>query len=247
MSNFLQQVLSQKRKELKNLKQENNCFMKILNTAAQQKRVAIIAEIKFASPTSANLGSPKNLLNYAAAYKKAGVDAISIITEKEFFNGHQQFVTKVKNHVNLPILQKDFIIDPYQIYQAKKGKADAILLIAKILSAEKLKSLVDFAKKINLEPVVEINNKDDLKKATNTPTQIIAVNARDLETLKVDVDKACNLLKKIPNRYKKFGFSGIKGKTEVKKYKNAGATGVLVGTSLMKAKDINKFLGSIKI
>lgn len=238
------QILQKLIKET-SIKDNNSLFTQVISNAARQKRVAIIAEIKFASPTNPNLGLPANLLNYASAYQRAGCDAISVITEKHFFNGRQHFVTKVKKHTGLPVLQKDFIIDPYQIYQAKKSGADAILLITRILSEQNLVSLVNLAKEINIEPVVEINSEEDLKKALVTKTQIIAVNARNLDTFKVNVDKACDLLKRVPDKFIKLGFSGIHSRDEVNKYKQAGASGVLIGTSLMKADNIQNFLESI--
>lgn len=247
MPNFLSQIIALKQKDIDKLKQQENSFIQMINNAVRQSRVAIIAEIKFASPTNPNFALQKDLLKFANSYKKAGCDGISIITEKYFFKGNQTFITKVKNHTNLPILQKDFVIDPLQIFQAKKSGADAILLIARIISPKNLKSFVDFAQKIGIEPVVEINNEDDLINALNTNTQIIAVNSRDLDTFEININKACKLLKKVPNKFIKLGFSGIKSKKEVENYKDAGAAGVLIGTSLMKAKDINKFLENIQI
>lgn len=210
------------------------------------KTFAIIAEIKFASPTNPNLGSPEDLLDRAREYQKAGADAISIITEKHIFKGDIEFVRQVKKVVNIPILQKDFVINEQQIYEAKSVGADALLFIARLVSEEKLKAFVLLAQKLGIEPVVEVFDEKDLKKAVATATRIIAVNARDLKTFVVDVDKACKLMKKIPNGFIKLGFSGIKSKTEVKKYADAGVRGVLVGTSLMKAKNIKEFIGGLR-
>lgn len=210
------------------------------------KAFAIIAEIKFASPTNLNLGSPEDLLSRAREYEKAGADAISIITEKHVFKGDIRFVKQVKKVVKIPILQKDFVVDESQIYEAKKAGADALLLIARIVSKEQLKAFVLLAQKLGIEPVVEVFDEKDLKYAVATATRFIAVNARDLETFIVDVDKACKLMKKIPNKFISLGFSGIQSKVEVEKYTKAGAKGVLVGTSLMKAKNIAEFLGGLR-
>lgn len=210
------------------------------------KAVAIIAEMKFASPTNPNLGSSEDLLDRAREYQKAGADAISIITEKHVFKGDIGFVSQVKKVVKIPILQKDFVIDKQQIYEAKNAGADALLLIARIVSKKQLKAFVLLVQKLGIEPVVEVFDEKDLKKAVATATKFIAVNARDLETFVVDVDKACKLMEKIPDRFIKLGFSGISSKTEVKKYTDAGAKGVLVGTSLMKAKNIKEFIGGLR-
>ncbi len=191
-------------------------------------------------------GSSDEIIKRAIAYKKAGAEAISFITEKHYFKGDISFIPQLKKTVSLPILQKDFVVDEYQIYQAKIAGSDALLLIVRYLDIETLKHFVSLCQKLNIEPVVEINNKEDLAKAIETRTKLIAVNARDLQTFEVNVDRACELLRKIPDRFTKLGFSGIHSSLEVKKYKEAGARGVLVGTELMKAKNIGEFLLSLR-
>ncbi len=208
--------------------------------------IAIIAEIKFASPTEPHLADRADLIRRAKEYEQAGADAISLIAQKNIFKGDMADVAKVKNVTALPILLKDFVISEKQIYQTKKAGADAILLIAKIVSKEKLKRFVKLAKSVSLEPVVEINDKDDLKKAMGTETSLVAVNARNFDTLAVDVNAACGLLNKVPPAFLKLGFSGVNGKLEVDKYRKAGAKGVLVGTSLMKAQNIKEFIGGLR-
>lgn len=215
-------------------------------TNPQESSLAIIAEIKLASPTHKHLGNKSGIINRAKQYEQAGAAAISVITEKDIFKGDPRFITEIKKVVSLPILQKDFILNSNQVYESKKIGADALLLIAKILSKKELIDLVNLVKKIGLEPVVEINNNNDLKKAIATRTKIIAVNARDLDTFKVNVNKACELLKKIPKKFLKLGFSGITSRSEVEKYKLAGAEAVLVGTELMKAANISKKILELK-
>lgn len=228
------------------LRQGKVGFAQTIKDAAAQKGVAIIAEVKFASPTSPNLGSTESLLDRVREYEKAGADAISIITEKHFFKGDLDFITRVEKEAAIAVLQKDFVVDQYQIYQAKDIGADAILLIARLVEAETLKQFVELALEIGVEPVVEINDDKDLMKARATDTNIIAVNARDLDTFEVSVEKACMLLKQIPDSYIKLGFSGIKSKTEVDKYIESGANGVLVGTALMKANNISNFIEGLR-
>jgi len=209
--------------------------------------IAIIGEVKFASPTESYLGSSDSLNMRIEQYESAGIDAISIVTEKHFFHGDPIFVVQIKNVTSVPVLEKDFIVDEYQLYEAAKSGADAVLLIAKLLSKEKLSLFVEIAKTLDIEPVVEINDELDLKKANATTTRIIAVNARDLHSFIVDVDRACQLILKIPDRYIKLGFSGISSRIEVEKYKQAGASGVLIGTSLMKAKKISDYIEGVRI
>ena len=208
-------------------------------------KLAIIAEVKFASPSESHLGNKQDIQKRAKAYEEAGADCISVVTEKHFFKGDPSFISQIKSAVSLPVLQKDFILDLYQLYEAKRAGSDAILLIAKILSKKNLASFVQAANTIGLETVVETNSKDDLEKAIATETRIIAVNARDLDTFTVDVDRACELIKMIPDTFIKLGFSGVQGREEAEKYSKAGADGVLIGTSLMKTDSIKEFIPNL--
>jgi indole-3-glycerol phosphate synthase len=216
--------------------------------AAMTKRttIALIAEIKLASPTIPNLGSETEIFQRAAIYETAGADAISFITEKHYFKGDPGYIHKLKSTVSIPVLQKDFVIDHYQIYEAASIGSDALLLIARLVDGETLQSFVTCAQSLGIEPVVEINNKEDLDKAVQTTTRIIAVNARDLSTFSIDIKNACKLLEQIPDTYTKLGFSGIKTNQEVMQYKAAGANGVLVGTNLMRANNISEYMQQLR-
>jgi len=206
----------------------------------------IIAEIKLASPSAGEIEKKENVLEIAKDYKNCQANAVSVITEKYFFKGGVNFIKQVKEITNLPILQKDFVVDPYQIYESRIAGADALLLIAKIISPDQLKKFVELCLEVGLEPVIEINDELDLGSALQTKTSIIAVNARDLDTFKVNIEKACELLRKIPENYLKLGFSGVNSREEVEKYKNAGARGILVGTNLIKSNERKKFLEDLR-
>lgn len=210
--------------------------------------VGLIAEIKLASPTEGKLGEKVDILNRLQEYQNAGADAVSVITENKTFRGSLDLVATVKRStLNLSILQKDFIIDDFQIEEARKLGADALLLIARIVNATQLKRFVTLCRDKGVEPVVEVCSLDDLSNAINSGTEIIAVNARDLDTFEVDVDRACNILKRIPEKFIKLGFSGIHSKSEVEKYKKAGAKAILVGTELMKTKNVDRLIKELKI
>ena len=249
--NFLKEIIAIKQEDIKRMQdkkqliksKEGFAFRELFNKA----KMGLIAEVKFASPTNPSLGSVDELLERVKAYEEARADAISIITENHFFKGDSAFVTKVKKTVKLPVLQKDFVIDEKQIYQAKEIGSDALLLIARLVDKETLKNFVNLCFSLGIEPVVEINSKEDLEKAVKTKTNIIAVNARDLETFVVDIANACELMKKIPDKFIKLGFSGIYSAKEVAMYKRAGAKGVLVGTSLMKAKNVNRLIKNLQV
>lgn len=243
MHNILIKIIEQTKKDLTARKTKSP----VVGMFKSHKGTAIIAEIKLASPTTPDLGSVNDVTPRAREYQRGGAAMISVVTEKHFFKGDPAFIRQIKRAgVTLPVLQKDFVIDALQIVEAKQSGADAILLIAKILRRKQLKQFVGLAKTLGIEPVVEINDEVDLDNALAANPAIIAVNARDLETFEVNVDRACELLNKIPNEYIKLGFSGISSRKEVEKYEKAGAKGVLVGTSLMKSEDREAFLKELQ-
>lgn len=242
MHDKLVKIIEKKEADIVAYKRSNHAF---LNTFRNTKNIGLIAEVKLASPTIESLGSREEILDRVKAYEASGASAISIITEKHFFKGDVRFVTQVKEAVSLPILQKDFVIDESQIYEAKHIGSDALLLIARLIDGETLKHFVTLTKALGIDPVVEITNEEDLEKALATETDIIAVNARDLDTFIVDVSRACELLVRVPDTFVKLGFSGIQSAAEVEEYKKAGVHGILVGTSLMQSDDIAGFIGGL--
>lgn len=237
MHNILQKIITQKKKDL--LQKRNMSF---LSAIQQTKDVAIIGEVKFASPTNPHMGVVSDLIIKAKEYEQSGISAISVITEKHFFKGDPTFISQVQQYVRVPILQKDFVIDISQIYEAMYLRSDALLLIARIIDTPTLQQFVSLAKKLGIEPIVEIASEEDLTKALRTETSVIAVNSRDLDTFVIDIDRACRLMGKIPGQFIRLGFSGINSAEEVKKYKKAGAKAILIGTALMRAKNTKSFV-----
>ena len=208
--------------------------------------ISIIAEIKLASPSAGKLGDKEMGVRRAKKYESGGADAVSVVVDKKYFGGSYELLKRIKHTVSLPILTKDFIIDPYQICEAKVNGADAVLLIVKILKKNQLVQYIKLISELGMEPVVEVETEEELKVAVNTDARIIAVNARDLATFKVDIGKACELIKDIPKKFVSLGFSGVFDRRGIRNYKDAGATGVLVGTSLMKTNNIKGFLMSLR-
>lgn len=256
MHRILQDIVSSTLEEIKKRKNEPfaedlSCYghlpFKESISSPRVGDIGLIAEVKLTSPTEGELGKQVDLLNRLQEYQHAGADAISIITESKIFKGSRDLVATAKRSIlSLPILQKDFVIDEFQIEESFRLGVDALLLIARIVNGGRLKSFVKLCRKKKLEPVVEICNEDDLDKAIKLEVDIIAVNARDLDTFNVDVDRACKLLKKIPGKFIRLGFSGIRSRTEVEKYKKVGANAVLVGTELMKTNDIKSLITQLK-
>lgn len=238
-------------KTLKNLIQGLNYPKKLVTflesiQLPKKGNISLIAEIKLASPSTGVLGDETVIPRRIKEYDQSDIDAISIITDTKFFQGKLEFIQKAHLYSDLPILQKDFVIDPYQIYESKFYEADALLLIARILTEKELIDFVDLAIQLGIEPVVEIYGEADLKKALKTETKIIAVNARNLDDFSIDISKASKLGKTLPKDRIFLGFSGVKSKKEVEQYTKAGAKGVLVGTSIMQSDDTQKFIKSLR-
>ena len=246
---FLNKILQQKKIELDREKTELplELLKKNLNSlpkrdfkkaVSQKDRINIIAEIKRASPSRGLIVTsdfyPDDI---AKIYEKNNVSAISILTEREFFKGEIDFVPIVKKVTNIPLLRKDFIIDEYQIYQSRVYGADAILLIVRILSPQKLSDYLKLAKDLSLACLVEVHNEEELKIANAAGAEIIGINNRDLDTFKVDLNTT---LKLAPMAKGKIivGESGIKTKDDILRLKDAGVNAFLIGEALMASNDI---------
>lgn len=220
----------------------NNIFTKIL----KNKRFILMSEIKIESPSEGNLGKLSDVSRLAGLYQAGGADMISVVTEKKMFGGNLGMIKEIKKTADLPVLCKDFIYRISQIDKVKEAGADAILLIYFISGKEKLKKLYVQAVKSGLQPVVEVDNEEDLDEALSEKYPVIAVNARNLRDFSVDREKAIKLLKKIPGDFISLAFSGVRDKEDVKRYINAGAKGVLAGTSLMRAENKSEFLKTLR-
>lgn len=244
MKTKLDEIIANKRNEVSARKKKRDFMTAIKGPKVGD--ISIIAEIKLASPSRGKLGNVIDIEKKVKDYEKGFADAISVVVDKKYFGGDLALIRKIKDAVSIPVLAKDFVIDPYQIHELKAYGADAVLLIAKIVTPGKLVQLVELAGELNIEPIVEVQNEQELNNAIKTKTNIIAVNSRDLETFRVDINKACDLIRRIPKKFIRVAFSGVENKTDVKKYKEAGVKGVLVGTSLMKAKNVEGLIKDFK-
>ncbi|RKY31898.1 MAG: indole-3-glycerol phosphate synthase TrpC [Candidatus Omnitrophota bacterium] len=230
------------KKKKRPLKERNFPVLKL--TERLEKEFGIIAEVKKASPSAGILKKNYRPADIAKIYEECGASGISVLTCEPYFFGSIEHLRKVKENVNIPVLMKDFIFDEYQILEGKYSGADIILLIAKILQTNQLKKLSKFADSLNLEVIVEVHDKDDIKKAfkiENWENKIIGINNRDLESLKVDINTTFKLLKLLPkDQIPVISESGIKGRKEIMRLKEEGIKGVLVGETLLKSKDLRK-------
>ncbi|MBU0757520.1 MAG: indole-3-glycerol phosphate synthase TrpC [Nanoarchaeota archaeon] len=225
---------------LNNLKSNKRDFKAALK---KKHLISLIAEIKKASPSLGLIKEDFNPVLIAKSYEHAGASAISILTEKEFFMGNIETMNKIRRATSIPLLRKDFIIDPYQIYESKLYGADAILLIAGILKKEELEELIAVADILNLDTLVEVYSYQELEIAALCNAEIIGINNRNLKTMEVDINHFLNLSRFVAEEKILVCESGIFSRADVMKVKLAGAHAILVGTSLMTAPDIkNKMM-----
>jgi indole-3-glycerol phosphate synthase len=204
------------------------------------KKIKLIAEIKKASPSKGLIRKDFDLITIASIYEEKPVNAISVLTEEDFFQGHLSYIQTVKNITSKPILRKDFIFDEYQIYESRANHADAILLIAAILEKNQAEEYLHLAKELGLYILFEVHDEDDLEKALLINTDIIGINNRNLKTLKIDLSTTLRLKKDIPEDKIVVSESGIKNRKDVIKLIDAKIDAMLIGTSLMKAEEIGK-------
>ena len=222
-------------KKLEGSAQRHRRFTKEIS---KEHHINLIAEVKKASPSRGVLRKDFDPVKIACAYQRSGASALSILTEEKFFLGKLEHIKKVKEVSDLPILRKDFIIDPYQIYESAFYGAEAILLIADILSEEELEALYSLSRKVGLDAVVEIHNEEDLKKALLVDAKVIGINNRDLHSFNVDLGLTTRLIKAIPEGKIIISESGIKSHEDVMFLKSIGVAAVLIGEAFMTAPDI---------
>lgn len=208
--------------------------------AISNENISIISEIKKASPSKGVILENFNHIEIAKIYENVNVDAVSVLTEKNFFKGDDSYINDVKK-VNLkPILRKDFIIDVYQIYQSKAIGADAILLIVSILKY-KLKEYYDLARSLGLQCLVEVHNEEELKIAVESGCSIIGINNRNLKDFTEDLKNTERLIKNVPSEVLVVSESAIKTPEDIRYLKGLGVNAVLIGETFVKnIENVNK-------
>lgn len=206
--------------------------------------LSIIGEIKKASPSKGLIKADFRPIELAKEYEKA-VDAISVLTEEDYFMGHESYLRDVSANVNLPTLYKDFVIDPHQIYHAKSIGASCVLLIVAILSDKQLEDYLTIAESIGLDALVETHTKQEIKRAVKVGAKIIGINNRNLKTFHTDIKMTMKLRKYVPDDKIIISESGIFTPEDIKVLKKAKINGVLVGESFMRG-DITSMAKSFK-
>ncbi len=201
-------------------------------------KINLIAEIKKASPSKGILREDFDPLKIAKTYAGSGASALSILTEKNFFQGNIAYLKSVKGAVDLPILRKDFIVDEYQIYESVCAGADSILLIAQLLSKKQLAEFYSLCVQLKLDAVCEVHNEEDLDKVLPCNVEIVGINNRSLESFSEDLQVSANLIKRIPQGKVVISESGIKSSADVNYLQSLGVNAVLIGEAFMRSKDI---------
>ena len=222
--------LEEIKSQLKNLELPRGVFKENLINKDQ----AIIAEIKKASPSAGIISENFNPVEKAKEYEAFGASALSILTEEDFFQGSNQFLMDVKAITKLPIIRKDFMVDEYQIYEAKLMGADCILLIASVLSDNEITQFTDLAETLELDYLIEVHDEDELRRVEHFENAMIGVNNRNLKTFEVDLNNSINLKKLFNGDNLFIAESGIKNQDDIDELKNHDIHAFLIGESLMK-------------
>ena len=222
--------LEEIKSQLKNLELPRGVFKENLINKDQ----AIIAEIKKASPSAGIISKNFNPVEKAKEYEAFGASALSILTEEDFFQGSNQFLMDVKAITKLPIIRKDFMVDEYQIYEAKLMGADCILLIASVLSDDEITQFTELAETLELDYLIEVHDEDELRRVEHFENAMIGVNNRNLKTFEVDLSNSINLKKLFNGDNLFIAESGIKNQDDIDELKNHDIHAFLIGESLMK-------------
>lgn len=255
--NVLSLILEAQKKKIEILHKNREGINALIKNAAKirslrdsvnrENKISVIAEIKQASPSAGVLRRDFSPVDLALGFQAAGARALSVLTEEEFFLGKKSYLTEIRSRVDLPLLRKDFIIDEIQVLESRALGADAILLIMRILDEEKYGRLSQAARDLGMEVLVEVHTQKELRKVLKYPVDMIGINNRNLQTLKVDLRKTKNIAPFIPPEIVKVGMSGISSVKDMLLFKGIGLNAVLIGEALMKETDPAAKLSQLNI
>ncbi|MBU8919976.1 indole-3-glycerol phosphate synthase TrpC [Bacillus sp. FJAT-29953] len=255
MTTILDRIIEQKKQELALLQNQSVFYPAIdrekrslLDKLQKSQQISIIAEFKRASPSKGMINNGVEPAVQASIYEQSGASAISVLTDQTFFKGSFEDLIAVRETVQLPILCKDFIIDPLQINNACAHGADIILLIVAALEEKKLTELYQYATNLGLEVLVEVHNQAELETALKTGAKLIGVNNRDLKTFQVSLE----VTEKLAAAVKQSGAfliseSGLHSQEDVNRVRNAGANSILVGEAFMKSANLKKTFSDFQL
>jgi indole-3-glycerol phosphate synthase len=247
---FLKEVILEKQRSLKEAKrrypeeelrlklEEPHIYRPFKAGIAGAGRLHIIAELKKASPSKGILREDFDPIQLSRLYQNAGASAISILTEEKYFLGKLAYLNQVRKIVHLPILRKDFIFEPYQLYESKFFGADCVLLIAELLKNNRISEFLSLAKRLELDCLVEVHSLDQLKYALDEGSSVIGINSRNLHTLEIDKKLISLLAKHVPEDKVVVAESEIRTHRDYLNYKKLNVNALLIGSALMKAGNI---------
>jgi indole-3-glycerol phosphate synthase len=202
--------------------------------------IRLIAEVKKASPSKGVIREDFDPVQIARAYEAGGATCLSVLTDEQYFQGKLEYLTAVKNAVALPILRKDFVIHPYQVFEARVAGADAVLLIAECLSRQELRGLYQLIRELGMHALIELHAPSNLDNVLSTGTELVGVNNRDLATFQVSLERSLQLRKRIPADRVMVSESGITSYSDTQVLQSHNIQAILVGESLMKQADIRQ-------
>jgi indole-3-glycerol phosphate synthase len=258
--NILQKILRQKSEEIveraqrQSLKELSvhveaappvNPFLAALDKRVQSGAAAVIAEIKKASPSKGVLRAHFDPVAIAKSYASAGATCLSVLTDRRFFQGSEEYLTEARNASGLPVLRKDFIIDPYQVYEARVIGADCVLLIVAALGDASLTELFILTHELGMDVLVEVHDERELERALEIDARLIGINNRDLRTFETRLEATLGLLDRIPDDRLVVTESGIHTREDVSLMRGNGVNAFLVGEAFMKAEDPGERLSAL--
>jgi indole-3-glycerol phosphate synthase len=220
-------------------------FIHAMEQKLKNKQAAVIAEAKKASPSKGLLRDPFDPAAIARSYEQGGACCLSVLTDQDFFQGHEDYLVAARSACSLPVIRKDFIVDPYQVVEARAIAADCILLIASALEQTQLKNLADLAQQWNLDVLIEVHNREELMRALELDLKLIGINNRNLHNFETSLETTYQLLKDIPEDRIVVTESGIHQQEDVKAMQAHGVNSFLVGEAFMRAKDPGEKLKSL--
>jgi indole-3-glycerol phosphate synthase len=250
LSNVLDKIVEYKILEIEQSKKENSwteledqliqsppvrSFVDQLRSA---DGMGVIAEVKKASPSAGIIREDFDPVEIAKIYEQNGASCISVLTDEHFFQGHLDFLKNIRKSVELPLLRKDFILDRYQILEARVAGADCVLLIAECLEPEQLADLYSYSSKLGMDTLIEIYEPENLQPVLDLSPELMGINNRNLKTFVTDLEHSIQLSKQVPETTLLVSESGIRNREDVLRLTDAGIKAILVGETLMKSENI---------
>ncbi|HIX76508.1 MAG TPA: indole-3-glycerol phosphate synthase TrpC [Candidatus Fusicatenibacter merdavium] len=215
-------------------------------TALGRQGLSFICEVKKASPSKGVIAKEFPYLQIASEYEAAGADAVSCLTEPEYFLGSDRYLEEIAGKISLPVLRKDFTVDPYMIYEAKILGASAVLLICAILDREEVREGIRIADSLGLSALVEAHDEAEVEKALDAGARIVGVNNRDLRTFQVDLDNSRRLRAMVPPDILFVSESGIRTPEDIRRLRENGTDAVLIGETFMRSPDKKKMICELR-